>query len=230
MTRDKLIEIASDAVNDAELGSRDIPNIDLYVDQILNLVADKQSQGSERHQSRQLTKTMINNYSKDGIIMPIKGKKYSREQVVQILYIYSLKNTLSIGEIKRLLHGAYAIDGFDADSLSSLYNTYQDVRAITRKKTVEFLAEDVLDGLSFDPENDADYISVICALVSMSAHLKNIAQAMIDEKFPEPPTEEEEKEKAKEEKKEEKERSKEEKKEEKAKKKEKKKEDDGASE
>lgn len=230
MTRDKLIEIASDAVNDAELGSKDIPNIDLYVDQILNLVADKQAQGSERHKSRQLTKTMINNYSKDGLIMPIKGKKYSREQVLQILYIYSLKNTLSMGEIKRLLYGAYAIEGFDADSLSSLYNTYQDVKAVTRSKTVEFLTEDLLDGLSLNSENDADYISTVCALVSMSAHLKNVAQAMIDEKFPEPPTEDEEKEKAKEEKKEEKEKSKEEKKEEKAKKKEKKKDEDNASE
>lgn len=230
MTRDKLIEIASDAVNDAELGNKDIPNIDLYVDQILNLVADKQSQGSERHKSRQLTKTMINNYSKDGIIMPVKGKKYNREQVVQILYIYSLKNTLSMGEIKRLLNGAYAIEGFDAEALSSLYDTYQNVKSATRIKTVEFLSQDVLDGLSLDPENDADYISAICALVSMSAHLKSIAQAMIDEKFPELPTEDEEKEKAKEEKKEEKEKSKEEKKEEKAKKKEKKKEEDVASE
>ncbi len=230
MTRDKLIEIASDAVNDAELGNRDIPNIDLYVDQILNLVADKQEQGSERHRGRQLTKTMINNYSKDGIITPVKGKKYNREQVLQILYIYSLKNTLSMGEIKRLLQGAYAIEGFDAASLASLYNTYQDARSITRERTVKFLSEDVLDGLSFDPENDADYISTVCTLVSMSAHLKSVAQAMIDEKFPEPPTEDEEKEKAKEEKKEEKEKSKEEKKEEKAKKKEKKKEEDNASE
>lgn len=224
MTRDKLIEIASDAVNDAELGNRDIPNIDLYVDQILNLVADKQNQGSERHKGRQLTKTMINNYSKDGIITPVKGKKYSREQVVQILYVYSLKNTLSMGEIKRLLRGAYSIEGFDAASLSALYNTYQDIKGVTRKKTVDFLSKEVLDGLSLDSESDADYISAVCALVSMSAHLKNIAQALIDEKFPEPPTEEEEKEKAKEEK----EKAKEEKKEEKAKKKEKK--TDGASE
>lgn len=223
MTRDKLIEIASDAVNDAELEGRDIPNIDLYVDQILNLVADKQAQGSERHMSRQLTKTMINNYSKDGIIMPIKGKKYSREQVIQILYIYSLKNTLSMSEIKRLLHGAYDIEGFNAEALSSLYDTYQDVKRGTREKTLDILSEDILKGLSLDPENDADYISAVCALVSLSAHLKCVAQAMIDERFPEPLTEDEEKEKAKEEKKEEKEKSKEEKKEEKAKKKEKKK-------
>ncbi len=221
MTRDKLINIAVDATNDAELTSKEIPAIDLYVDQIINLITGKLSEGSERHRSRVLTKTMINNYSKDGIIMPVKGKKYTREQVIQILYVYSLKNTLSINEIKRLLYGAYEIEGFGADQLTSLYDQHQEIKKETREYAMKLLNDDILDNLSLDASNDADYISIICALVSMSAHLKNVAQAMIDVKFPEPVKDEsEEKEKDKDK---DKDKKKEEKSKEKAKDKEKKK-------
>ena len=221
MTRDELTNIAVDATNDAELISKDIPAIDLYVDQIINLISSKLSEGSERHRSRVLTKTMINNYSKDGIIMPVKGKKYTREQVMQILFIYSLKSTLSIGEIKRLLYGAYESDGFGAAELTALYDKHEDIKSETRDYALHLLNDGILEHFSLDPENDSDYVSTICALVATSAHLKNIAQAMIDAKFPEPPEESsDEKDKEKEKKREEKEKSKEEKSKEKSKEKE----------
>ena len=226
MTKEKLIEIATDAVNESELKIEEIPNIDLYIDQIINLVSVKLNEGSERYKNRCLTKTMINNYSKDNVISPVKGKKYTREQVIQILYIYSLKNTLSIGEIKRLLKGAYAIDDFEADDLTELYRKHHATKAVAEEKCIDILENDVIDGMMLDPEDDVDYISIICALVSMSAGLKNIAQAMIDERFPDNSEEssDADKDKKKEEKKEDK-KEKKEKKEIKEKEKEKKKKD-----
>ena len=223
MTRNQLIDIAVDATNDSELTSKDIPAIDLYVDQIINLISSKLAEGSERHRSRQLTKTMINNYPKDGLIMPVKGKKYTQEQVMQILFIYSLKNTLSIGEIKRLLYGAYGIEGFGAEELTKLYDAHEEIKSETREYSLKFLNDDILDNLSLDASDDADYISIICALVSMSAHLKNIAQAMIDVKYPLPVSEDDDDKSDKKDKKEEKSKDKEKEKEEKAKDKEKKK-------
>ena len=223
MTRNQLIDIAVDATNDSELTSKDIPAIDLYVDQIINLISSKLAEGSERHRSRQLTKTMINNYSKDGLIMPVKGKKYTQEQVMQILFIYSLKNTLSIGEIKRLLYGAYGIEGFGAEELTKLYDAHEEIKSETREYSLKFLNDDILDNLSLDASDDADYISILCALVSMSAHLKNIAQAMIDVKYPLPVSEDDDDKSDKKDKKEEKFKDKEKEKEEKAKDKEKKK-------
>ena len=188
------------------------------MDQIINLVAGKLSEASERYSGRQLTKTMINNYSKDGIITPVKGKKYTREQVVQILYVYSLKNMLSMGEIKRLLSGAYKIENFGSEEITALYDTYEEIKDKTREYSLKLLNDDIIDELSLDPSDDADYISIICALVSMSAHLKNMAQALIDQKFPEPVDDDEneknkEKEKEKEKKEKEKEKAKEKKKE-----------------
>ena len=185
MDKDKLYAIASDAVNDAELTSAEIPAIDLYVDQIINLISDKLSEGSERYRSKQLTKTMINNYSKDGIIMPVKGKKYTKEQIIQILFVYSLKNSLSIGEIKRLLWGAYESEGFDASRLIALYDKHESIKD-SGKETSKAILEGIINENQLCTDNDDDYISTVCALLSLSTQLRSIAQAMIDEKFPEP--------------------------------------------
>ncbi len=189
MDKLELHDIAKDAINDAELRSTDIPPIDLYVDQILNLMSERISQGSERYLDKQLTKTMINNYSKDGLITPVKGKKYNKEQILQMLTIYTLKGTFSIGEIKRLLNGAYSNEGFDATALTALYDRHLDIKEVNREYALAAL-DGILDRNELDIDNDIDYISVVCALASFSAHLRNIAQAMIDVRFPEPTTEE----------------------------------------
>ena len=185
MGKSEIYNIARDAVNDAELRSNDIPPIDLYVDQILNLISERLSKGSERYHDRQLTKTMINNYSKDGLIAPVKGKKYNKEQVLQMLVVYTLKGTLSIGDIKRLMDGAYSVDGFDGDALQKLYDRHLDIKETNREYAMQAL-EGIIERNQLDLDNDVDYISTICALAAFSAHLRNIAQAMIDERFPEP--------------------------------------------
>ena len=198
-----------DAVNDKELRSSDIPAIDLYVDQIINLHTEKLKEGSERYHERQLTKTMINNYAKDRVITPVKGKKYTKEQIIQILIIYALKGTLSIGEIKRMLDGAYSIDGFDASTIVFFYDKLCQMKAFERECSVAEV-EKLLSANGLDIENDEDYLLAIAGLVSMSAFMKNIAQAMIDAKYPEP-VEEEEPEREKKEKEKEKDKEKKEK-------------------
>ena len=217
MNREELYLVAKDAVGESELLSSDVPAIDLYVDQILSLVADKQAKGSDRFLERQLTKTMINNYSKDGLITPVKGKKYSKEQIIQILTVYTLKNTLSIGEIKRFLHGAYATEGFTGEDLIRLYDRYMEIKDDNRA-----YARDVMDGVlernELDVSDEEGYLLTVGGLLSLSAFLRQTAQAMLDLKYPQPDEEDEEKEK--EEKEKEKEKEKKEKREEKKKRKE----------
>ena len=221
MKRSEFQELVADAVNDSELSGSEIPAIDLYVDQIINLVAEKQKQGSERYKEKQLTKTMINNYSKDGVITPVKGKKYTREQILQILTVYSMKSTLSIGEIKRLLAGAYSIEGFNGDSIDQLHSRYMKVKTQNRNYAAEVI-DGMLEHNALDIEKDEDFLAALGGIVSLSAYFKVIAQAMIDEKFPEPVEDEDDDKKEKSEKKGKN-------KEEKAKKKEKKKEENSAS-
>ena len=184
MNKIELDAIIADAVNDTELSGAEIPAIDLYVDQIINLVTEKQKQGSLRFSEKQLTKTMINNYSKDGVITPVKGKKYTREQILQILLVYSMKSTLSIGEIKRLIAGAYSIEGFDERSLCDLYDRYTDVK-VKNQEYAKQIIDTMISDNELDTDNNEDYLATLGGVVALSAYLRSVARAMIDAKYPE---------------------------------------------
>ena len=59
----------------------DIPNIDLYMDQVTTFM-DEQLAASKRYESDKiLTKTMINNYAKNNLLPSPDKKKYSKEHV-----------------------------------------------------------------------------------------------------------------------------------------------------
>lgn len=60
---------------------KDLPNIDLYMDQVTTFM-DSQLAVSKRHpEDKILTKTMINNYAKNNLLPPPVKKKYSREHL-----------------------------------------------------------------------------------------------------------------------------------------------------
>ena len=69
----------------------DVPNIDLYMDQVTTFM-DSQLAASKRHDDDKiLTKTMINNYAKNNLLPPPEKKKYTKEHVLVLIFIYYLK-------------------------------------------------------------------------------------------------------------------------------------------
>ena len=193
-------ELIRDAVNDVDLRAKEIPSIDLYVDQITSLTSEKLREGSPRFQDRVLTKTMINNYSKDGLITPIKGKKYTKEQIVQMLIVYSLKNTLSIEEIKRAMEGIYSKEDYSGEKLISAYDKAMAIKQAQKHRCPEMVRQ-IMASEDLDPENGEDYFVALLAVASLSAYFRNMAEVMLEE-YPLPPSEEERKAREKEEKKE----------------------------
>ena len=81
----------------------DIPNIDLYMDQITTFMDDHLKSSKRFEDDKILTKTMINNYSKNNLLPPSEKKKYSPEHMVLLLFIYYFKNFLSINDIQSIL-------------------------------------------------------------------------------------------------------------------------------
>ena len=82
----------------------DIPNIDLYMDQVTTFM-DSQLAASKRHDDDKiLTKTMINNYAKNNLLPPPEKKKYTKEHVLVLIFIYYLKSILSISDIQGILN------------------------------------------------------------------------------------------------------------------------------
>ena len=83
---------------------KDLPNIDLYMDQVTTFM-DEQLAACKRHdEDKILTKTMINNYAKNDLLPPPEKKKYSKEHVLTLIFIYYLKNILSISDIQGILN------------------------------------------------------------------------------------------------------------------------------
>lgn len=83
---------------------RDIPNIDMYMDQVTTFMESKLKQASRYPgEDKILTKTMINNYAKNDLLPPPVKKKYSREHIFILIIIYYAKNILSINDIQTML-------------------------------------------------------------------------------------------------------------------------------
>ena len=83
------------------ISPEDIPNIDLYMDQITTFM-DSRLHSSARNpgEDKILTKTMINNYAKNNLLPPPVKKKYSKEHVLLLIFIYYYKGILSINDIQ----------------------------------------------------------------------------------------------------------------------------------
>lgn len=170
------------AVEDVDLSDSDIPAIDLYLDQILGLISEKNAMSTPRYRERALTKTMVNNYSKAGLISPIVGKKYSKAHIVEMLLVYAMKHTLSIDEIKWVLTGVREDGGLDGEDLTRAYHQFLSLKEANRMRAEEAVRGMLeRDGLSL--ENDYDFFLVLLDVLSLSAYLKEIGREMLEDRY-----------------------------------------------
>lgn len=82
----------------------DIPNIDLYMDQVTTFMNGQLAATKRYPDDKILTKTMINNYTKNNLLPPPDKKKYSKEHLLTLIFIYYFKGILSISDIQYLLN------------------------------------------------------------------------------------------------------------------------------
>jgi len=85
--------------------SNEIPDIDLYMDQVTTFLDDrlKSSTRDKNSGEKVMTKTMINNYAKNEVIPPPDKKKYSKDHMLLLILIFYYKSFLQINDIKELL-------------------------------------------------------------------------------------------------------------------------------
>lgn len=81
----------------------ELPNIDLYMDQVIAFTQSGLGKFFEAVGLPALTKSMINNYVKARIIDPPVNKKYGRLSMAMIVVVYILKSCYSTEEIRKLI-------------------------------------------------------------------------------------------------------------------------------
>ena len=102
-----------------------LPDLDLYVDQITTFLTRHLAKTIRFGDDKIMTKTMINNYTKNHLLPPPDKKKYSRDHILLMIFIYYFKNFLPISDIKTIL-GPLTDKYFhkDADlNLEAIYTT-----------------------------------------------------------------------------------------------------------
>ena len=99
---------------------KEIPNIDLYLDQVLLYVNQVCSTVSVEKE-KGLTASMVNNYVKHGYLSKPDKKKYQRQQIARLIAITTLKSVFSIQEIAQTLNTLQT-----QASSEQLYNAFVD--------------------------------------------------------------------------------------------------------
>ena len=169
--------------------SSDIPNIDLYMDQVTTFM-EKELKSTKRYEDDKiLTKTMINNYAKNDLLPPPVKKKYSKEHLMILTFIYYFKSILSIGDIEKLL-SPIREKFFDSDKDIDISRIYDEVCSADKART-DILQEDIKAAFAsskntFSDVNDEDdkellqYFSFICML-SLDVYVKKqLIEKLID--------------------------------------------------
>ena len=82
----------------------DVPNINLYMDQVTTFMYEHLHDTKRTTDDKVLTKTMINNYAKNNLLPSPVKKKYSKEHIYILTFIYYFKNILSISDIQKMLN------------------------------------------------------------------------------------------------------------------------------
>lgn len=161
----------------------DIPNIDLYMDQLTTFMEEKLRKTTRYpNEDKVLTKTMINNYAKNDLLPPPVRKKYSKDHLILLIFIYYFKNILSINDIQTLLGPVkerFHTSDTDNLTLSDIYKVLceqdaQEVEAVKEDVTRKYhMAQEAFTDAPEEMKDKMQMFSFI-SLLSYDVYVKKL--------------------------------------------------------
>ena len=147
----------------------ELPNIDLYLDQVVNLINSTLSpyiflnNDKKKENIQVLTKTMINNYVKNNLIEAPEKKQYSKIQLAKLFVICILKQVYSMQDISILI--SIALENTSAEEkYNSFCNLFEEALRCT------FNQKEFID-TNADNSNLLRYVLLSC---SYKIYVQNI--------------------------------------------------------
>lgn len=189
--KEKLLNLIQEISCFKTINISEIPDIDLYMDQVTTFMEDKLEGFKRTEEDKILTKTMINNYTKNDIIpSPIK-KKYSKEHMMLLILTYHMKQILSISDIHYLL--SPITEKVDMEKIApmeieKLYNNFLEIQS---KEYADFpekmlkTIDELEESIHPDEEmgNTLMLYSIIFHLIIQAYMQKKLAENLIDNFF-----------------------------------------------
>ena len=123
---ERLSDILSWLDSHTYIKTEKIPEVDLYMDQVTSFMDEHLKKTKRSPEDKALTKTMINNYAKNRLLPAPIRKKYSKEHILLLLFIYYYKNLLSISDIEQLFRPVTE-QHFNANDGLTLSDIYEEV-------------------------------------------------------------------------------------------------------
>lgn len=122
--REEIRRLIEEVAQTPLIQTRDIPKVDLYMEQVVSFFDQEMRAFARDPQDKVFTHTMINNYAKAGILPRPDKKRYGRRHLITLIYIFLLKQVLSIQDIGDF----FAImQDKDHEQLEAFYNIYQEL-------------------------------------------------------------------------------------------------------
>ncbi|WP_138206517.1 DUF1836 domain-containing protein [Haloimpatiens lingqiaonensis] len=192
LNEEKLKKLIDEVCLVEDIKINDIPCVDLYMDQVTSFFDDKLSGLKRDEEEKILTKTMINNYAKAKILLPVKNKKYTKENMVLLTLIYNLKQILSINDISLLVAPLLQeLKGEDEENeyLQGIYSKFLELK---NGKDMEFREEfqkniekivKYSDNIEEQKEQKAKLILAVLLLINGANIQKRMAEKIIDNFF-----------------------------------------------
>lgn len=170
----------------------EIPDIPLYMDQITTFMENKLSSCKRYPGDKILTKTMINNYTKNNLIPPPVKKKYSRDHLILLLFVYYLKDFLSISDIETLLK-PLTEKYFSGGQDKTLFDIYSVIYELEKRES-DAIAKDVVrsfrhsqEAVAGADEEDREYLETFAFICRLSFDVyvkKQLIEHLLDKMMP----------------------------------------------
>lgn len=169
---------------DTQLLLDDIPDLDLYMDQVIQLFEKTYSSTRRNEDEKILTKTMINNYSKAKLFFPVKNKKYTKDHIMLMSMIYQMKSVLSINDIKiamEKLNEKITAEELQLDELYQQYNAVSEKNIERFKQDALEINDEVVQDIEDQDQAYLRQILLVATFSQMSNVFRRAAEKLVDQ-------------------------------------------------
>ena len=152
----------------------ELPSFELYMDQVIVLLSQYLGYMPQDDGGPRITASIINNYVRMRVMPAPVKKKYSRLHIAYLIMISTLKQSLSISYIRRLLPNVQ-----DEERIRSIYTSFIDIYA----KATRFFCENArvgASGLLSESGGDSEITEYIMSAVIVSNFSAYLAEKLLN--------------------------------------------------
>lgn len=175
MEFDSALKIAEEIAMRATWPSSAIPDLDLYMDQVTTLMEEHLGDNRRADGDRLLSKTMINNYTKDKLIDPPQKKKYSKEHIMLLVMIFHMKSVLTINDIETLFYPVK-----NEGKIKETYDAFEKLQLTHKAAFAEDTARRLAELDSVSDNNGLAEVLLAMSLIDEANMKKMMAEQIID--------------------------------------------------